>query len=318
MSDTLKVAVAQIAPVWLNRVATLEKVVSKITEAGQEKCQLVVFGEALVPGYPFWVEHTEGAIFDSDLQKDLYARYVDQAVDVARGDLDAVCKAAKDGHIAVYLGIVERAQDRADSLYCSLVYIDAYGEIQSVHRKVMPTYEERLVWSIGDGNGLQVHELGPFKVGGLNCWENWMPMARASLYAQGENLHVAVWPGNYRNVHDLIPVIAKESRSYVIAASGVWNAAGISDDLPHADLLKERMKGTLANGGSCVARPDGSWLIEPVTDREDLFYTELDHQMVRKERLLLNVSGHYSRPDVFQLELNQERQNTLKKKNPDT
>ena len=316
MSDTLKVAVAQMAPVWLNKSATLKKVVDKIDEAAAENAQLIVFGEALVPGYPFWVEHTDGAKFESDMQKNMYAHYVEHAVDVEGGDLEAVCNAAKSGHIAVYLGVIERDTDRGGSLYCSLVYINEEGEIKSVHRKVMPTYEERLVWSIGDGNGLTTHDLGPFKVGGLNCWENWLPLARASLYAQGENLHVSVWPGNYRNVHDLIPVIAKESRSYVIAASGLFTAKEITDDLPHFELLKNQMKGTMADGGSAIANPDGSWLVEPVIGKEMIVYADLDLSQVRKERLLMNGVGHYSRPDVFQLEINQERQNLLKKKNP--
>ncbi len=316
MCDTLKVAVAQMAPVWLNKPATLKKVIEKIDEAAEQDTELIVFGEALVPGYPFWVEHTDGARFESDVQKNMYAHYVKHAVDVEVGDLDAVCKAAKSGNIAVYLGIIERASDRGESLYCSLVYVDQKGEIQSVHRKVMPTYEERSVWSIGDGNGLTTHDLGSFKVGGLNCWENWLPLARASLYAQGENLHVSVWPGNYRNVHDLIPVIAKESRSYVIAASGLFSANEITEDLPHYDLLKEQMKGTMADGGSGIANPDGSWLVEPVVGKETILYAELDLEQVRKERLLLNGTGHYSRPDIFQLEINQERQHLLKKKNP--
>ena len=241
MSDHLKVGLAQIAPVWLNKKATLDKVEQCIAEASDNAADLVVFGEALVPGYPFWVEHTDGAVFESAVQKEIYAHYVKHAISVASGDLHRICERAKAGNTAVYLGVIEKAKDRGNSLYCSLVYIDKLGEIRSVHRKLMPTYEERLVWSIGDGNGLMVHDLGPFTVGGLNCWENWLPLARTSLYAQGENLHVSVWPGNMRNVEDLIPVIAKESRSYVIAVSGLFDAGLITNDLPLSELLKSKM-----------------------------------------------------------------------------
>ncbi|WP_258098689.1 carbon-nitrogen hydrolase family protein [Marinoscillum pacificum] len=314
MSETLKVALAQMAPVWLNKQATLDKVCEKIQHAADQKAQLVVFGESLVPGYPFWVEHTEGAVFESAVQKEIYAHYVKHAVDVDAGELDHVCEVAKTGKIAVYLGIIERSKERGNSLYCSLIYIDSVGEIRSVHRKIMPTYEERLVWSVGDGNGLKVHDLPPFTVGGLNCWENWLPLARTALYAQGEDLHVSVWPGNLRNVQDLIPVIAKESRSYVIAVSGLFDETLISDDLPQAQLMKKNMKGTLANGGSCIASPDGSWLVEPIVDKEGVFCAELTIDKVREERLMLNVSGHYSRPDIFTLEVYQERQTILKKK----
>lgn len=314
MKQSLKVALAQISPVWLNQQATMEKVCGCIKTASDEGAELVVFGEALLPGYPFWVEHTDGAVFESSVQKDIYAHYVQEAVDLEGGVLTSVCDLAKSNRIAVYLGVIEKAKDRGNSLYCSLVYIDEQGIIQSVHRKLMPTYEERLVWSIGDGNGLKVHSLPPFTLGGLNCWENWMPLARTSLYAQGEDLHVSVWPGNLRNVEDLIPVIAKESRSYVMAVSGLFDASLITDDIPHSALMRERMSGTLANGGSCIAKPDGSWLIPPVVNEEGLFYAELEYELVSKERLMLNSAGHYSRPDVLKLEVNQERQSVLTKK----
>ena len=313
--ETLKVAIAQIAPVWLDRKATLEKVMNCMREAASEGTHLLVFGEALIPGYPFWVDQTDGARFDNDLQKDFYAHYQKEAVSIEEGHLDELLSLAKECKLSVYLGIIERPTDRgAHSLYCTLLYINSSGEIASSQRKLMPTYEERLVWGIGDGHGLCTHPIGSFTAGGLNCWENWLPLARASLYAQGEDLHVSVWPGNYRNTHDLIPVLAKEGRSYVIAASGLFSHNDLHEELPHADILANHIKGTLANGGSCIAAPDGSWVLEPVTDKEGVFYAELDHQKVRSERLNIDVSGHYSRPDVFQLQVDMTRQSILKKK----
>jgi nitrilase len=141
-----------------------------------------VFGEALVPGYPFWLELTGGATFNSSIQKEIHAEYLRQAVSIERGDLNNLCFLAQQRNIAIYFGCVERPSDRAGhSLYCSLVCIDRDGKIGLIHRKLMPTYEERLTWSIGDGNGLRVHSLGPFTCGGLNCYENWMPRAIYSL-----------------------------------------------------------------------------------------------------------------------------------------
>jgi nitrilase len=310
-SYTLTVGLAQIAPVWLNREATLAKVVDWISRAAGEGCELVVFGEALVPGYPFWVERTDGARFESALQKQMFAHYVSQGVTIEGGDLDAVCRAAADNNVAVYLGVMERAANRGGhSLYCSLVYIDAKGVIGSVHRKLMPTHEERLVWAIGDGHGLRTHELGPFTVGGLNCWENWLPLARASLYAQGENLHVAVWPGNKRNTGEITRFIARESRSFVVSVSGLMRKTDIPTDLPHADLLFETADDVMANGGSCVAGPDGEWLLEPTTGEEVLRIAELDHGLVLEERHSLDVAGHYSRPDVTKLVVDRRRQST--------
>ena len=305
------VGLAQIAPVWLQRDASLAKVADWIDQAASQGCHLVAFGEALVPGYPFWVERTGGAAFDSSLQKRLYAHYAEQAVCIEDGDLDTICKLAANKRIAVYLGVIERACDRGGhSLYCSMVYINASGEVQSVHRKLMPTYEERLVWAIGDGNGLRTHQLGAFTVGGLNCWENWLPLARSALYAQGEDLHVAIWPGNQRNTEDITRFIARESRSYVVSVSGLMRREDIGSDLPEAELLQTSADDIMADGGSCIALPNGEWLLEPETGTESLRIAEVDHRRVLEERQNLDVAGHYSRPDVTRLLVNRKRQTT--------
>ncbi len=308
---TVCVGLAQIAPVWLDRNATLAKVVEWIGKAAAEGCQLVAFGEALVPGYPFWVARTDGARFESALQKSLYSHYVDQAVSIETGDLDTVRSAASQHGIAVYLGIMERAANRGGhSLYASMVYIDARGNTASVHRKLMPTHEERLVWAIGDGHGLRTHPLGPFTVGGLNCWENWLPLPRAALYAQGEDLHVAIWPGNLRNTVDITRFIAREGRSFVMSVAGLMRKDDIPDGLPEVDLLRDSADDVMANGGSCIAAPTGEWVLEPETDCELLRMATLDHRVVLEERQSLDVVGHYSRPDVTQLLVNRQRQST--------
>jgi nitrilase len=311
-SDLLKVAIAQIAPVWLERDQTLAKVVGYVQRAAKEGCQLVVFGEALIPGYPFWVERTDGARFNSPVQKEMYAHYLSQGVQIEAGHLEPLCRAAEQHQIAVYVGCMERAPDRGGhSLYTSLVYVDAAGRIGSVHRKLVPTYEERLVWAQGDGHGLRVHPLGAFTAGGLNCWENWIPLARATLHALGEDLHVAVWPGGVGNTDDITRFIAKESRSYVLSASGLMRKTDIPADIPHAELIAANSADVLANGGSCIAGPDGEWVVEPVIDEEDLLVAMLDHSRVRAERQNFDPSGHYSRPDVFQLRVNRDRQSVL-------
>ena len=313
MTNTLlSVGLAQIAPVWLDRAATCQKIVTWIEKAATEGCSLVVFGEALLPGYPFWVEITDGAKFDSDLQKSLYAHYVSEGASIDDGDLDDLRAAAREHSIAVYVGIMERASDRGGhSLYCSMVYIDADGQIGSVHRKLMPTYEERLVWAIGDGNGLRTHSLGAFTAGGLNCWENWLPLARASLYGQGEDLHVAIWPGNVRNTEQITRFIARESRSFVVSVGGLMRRSDIGSNLPHAAILHDAADELMADGGSCVAGPDGQWLLEPQSGDESLYIVELDHTRVLEERHNLDVAGHYSRPDVTRLIVNRKRQTTV-------
>ena len=305
----LKIALPQIAPVWLDRDGGLARVIETINEAAKEEAQLIVFGEALVPGYPFWVDLTGGAQFNSDKQKELFALYSDQAVIIEAGHLDGVCAALKSAEMACYLGIIERAADRSGhSLYCSFVYIDAAGTIQSSHRKLQPTYEERQVWSPGDGNGLVTHKLGPFTVGGLNCWENWMPLSRAALYAQGEDLHVMCWPGSIRNTEDITPVMAKEGRSYCVSVSTLMRREDVGDHVPYAAEIRAAMPDVAADGGSCIAAPDGSWVLPPVIHDIGIRYAVLDPAMVRRERQNFDPAGHYSRPDVTRLTVNRRRQ----------
>ena len=311
-NDKLKVGVAQIAPVWLNRRQTLEKIISYTELAADDGCRLVVFGETLLPGYPFWIERTDGARFNSPVQKEIHAHYMDQAVQIEAGHLGPLCQAAARRQIAVYVGCIERAADRGGhSLYCALVYIDPEGAIQSIHRKLMPTYEERLTWATGDGHGLRVHRLGPFTVGGLNCWENWMPLARAAMYAQGEDLHLAVWPGSRDLTSDITRFIALEARSYVLSVSGLMRNSDFPADTPHLDKILDNSSNFLANGGSCIAGPDGEWVVAPCVEEEKLIVATLDHQRVREERQNFDPAGHYGRPDVTRLTVNRSRQSTL-------
>jgi nitrilase len=312
-SHELKVALAQIAPVWLDKWKTLQKIKQQILEAAQQNCELIVFGEALLPGYPFWVANTNGAAFNSTLQKEIHRHYVQNAVQVEKGDLDEICALAKENQIAIYLGLMERASDRGGhSIYCSLAYINEEGSIESMHRKLMPTYEERLTWASGDGNGLKVHPLKDFTLGGLNCWENWMPLPRAALYGMGENVHIAVWPGSEVNTKDITRFIARESRSYVISVSSLMRKSDIPTNIPHVDEILANVPDELANGGSCVASPDGEWLIPPVLHKEGLIIATLDFNRVLEERQNFDAVGHYSRPDVTQLIVNRARQSTIK------
>ena len=267
--NELKVALAQISPVWLNKQATLEKVESTISNAASEGANLIVFGEGLVPGYPFWLALTDGAAWDTTVNKELHGHYTSNAIQIEAGDLDGICQLAKQHNLAIYLGIIERAADRGGhSLYCSLVYINEKGEIKSVHRKLQPTYDERLTWAPGDGNGLQVHPLKAFTVGGLNCWENWMPLPRTALYGQGENLHIAVWPGSLNNTKDITRFIARESRSYVVSVSSMMTKNDFPNDTPHRDRIMQNAPDVLANGGSCIAGPDGCLLYTSPSPRD--------------------------------------------------
>jgi nitrilase len=311
--DILKIGLAQMAPVWLDRDKTLEKICAFIEDATSQNCELVVFGEALVPGYPFWVARTDGARFNTQLQKEIYAHYLQQGVQIEAGHLNRVCQLAKEKKIVVVLGTVERAADRGGhSMYCTLVYINNNGTITHRHRKLMPTYEERLVWSIGDGHGLQVQKLKNFTAGALNCYENWMPLSRSALYGQGEDLHIAIWPGSVHNTENITRFIAQESRSFVISVSGLMRKSDIPDYIPHAGVIAENCEEILANGGSCLAGPDANWIIEPQVDTEGIFTAIIDYAKVREERQNFDPAGHYSRPDVTQLIVNRDRNTIVK------
>ncbi|OEK08067.1 carbon-nitrogen hydrolase [Flavivirga aquatica] len=312
MNNLLKVVLAQISPVWLNKKETLKKVENSIIEASKEACELIIFGEGLIPGYPFWLALTGGAEWDKKVNKEIHAHYVRNSITIENGDLDTVCKLAKEHNIAIYLGVIERPLDRGGhSVYASLVYVNQEGEIQSVHRKLQPTYDERLTWAPGDGNGLQVHPLKDFTVGGLNCWENWMPLPRAALYGLGENLHIAVWPGSEYNTKDITRFIARESRSFVISVSSLMNKNDFPKDTPHLGEILENAPDVLANGGSCIAGPDGEWVTEPVLHKEGLIIETIDFNRVLEERQNFDPVGHYSRPDVTKLNVNRERQSTV-------
>lgn len=309
----LKVGFAQMTPVWLNREATLAKVVAAAHQAADQGASMVAFGECLVPGYPFWLELTDGARFNDPRQKELHAAYIRQAVTIEAGHLRLLQEACAARKIMAVLGILEKPAHRGESVYACCVVIGASGEVLSAHRKLMPTYEERLTWSTGDGHGLRTHPLGEFTLGALNCWENWMPLARAALYGQGEDLHVAIWPGSLRNTDDLTRFIAKESRSYVLSVSGLMRPGDFPESTPHRAAIIAGHRGGefLADGGSCLAAPDGSWVMPPVVGEECVRVAAIDHAFIRRERQNFDPSGHYARPDVLRLSVNRERQSSV-------
>jgi nitrilase len=304
----VRVAAAQARPVWLNPTATAKKAVAWLEQASREDVDLVVFPEAFLPGYPFWVEHTGGARFNDPAQKMAYAAYVSAAVEATGPELTSLTQAAADLGIFVYVGGVERAVDQAaGTVFCTLFAIDPASGLVGAHRKLIPTYEERLVWGFGDGHGLRVHRAASVRAGGLNCWENWMPQARHALYAQGEELHVSVWPGNPRNTIDITRFIGLEGRVFSLAANGLLSLADVPAGFPLRDQLAQLPVTDYCTGGSAIAGPDGTWIAEPLVGEERLIIADLDLSRVRAERQNFDPAGHYARPDVFQVTVNRAR-----------
>ena len=305
----MRIAAAQIHPAWGNKTATTDRVADWIGRAAADGVELVAFGETFLSGYPFWVSMTDGARFEDADQKRAFAAYLDSAVDVDGPELARIAEAARDSRVFTYLGITERGGGTArGTVFATLVAIDPERGVVSTHRKLMPTYEERLVWGIGDGHGLRVHGLpGGTRVGGLNCWENWMPQARHALYAGGEDLHVAVWPGSTENTRDITRFIAREGRVFVLSAGVLLHTDDISADFPLRDRVLAGGPQLMYDGGSAIAGPDGEWIVAPVAGEERLVAADIDLARVREERQNFDPTGHYSRPDVFDVRVDRRR-----------
>jgi nitrilase len=304
----MKIAAAQLRPKWLDRTGTTGRVLDTIASAAAQGIELVVFPEAFLSGYPFWLCRTDGASFDSPLQRLAYAQFLEASVEVESEEIRRVVEAARDHRISVVLGINERGRAIGrGSIYCSLLTIHANHGLLGVHRKLIPTHDERLCWSHGDARGLKVHSMAGFRVGGLCCWENWMPPARFALYCGGEDLHISVWPGNAVVAEGIVGAIAREGRVWSLSVHGLLSMSDIPDEFVFKDMLIESGHGVIFNGGSSLVAPDGTVVIEPVMGTEGLISHEIDLESVRQNRQAFDVSGHYHRPDIFRLQIDDSR-----------
>jgi nitrilase len=299
----IKVAAIQAESVWLNSGATTDKALSLISDTASQGVELAAFPETFLPGYPFWLSMTNASHFDDTAQKEAYAAYLEAAITVPGPEMDAIAAAAREHGIFLFLGIAERD---GGSVYCSLAAISPDDGVVGVHRKLVPTYEERLVWAPGDGHGLRTHRVAGLRAGGLCCWENWMPQARHALYADGEELHVSIWPGSAQGTADAARFIALEGRVFSVAASGINTYSEVPADFPLRSQLRDAPAST-HDGGSGIAGPDGAWLVAPVIGEECVLTAEVALASVHAARQNLDPAGHYSRPDVFRVSVDRER-----------
>ena len=296
-----RVAIVQVPPVVLDREATLARAVSKVEEAADAGAMLVGFPEAFVPGYPEWVWRLRPGT-DYAETSEIWGRFLPQTVDLERDELAVLRDAARRRAVTITLGINERdgSFSRA-TVYNSFVVIGADGEIALRHRKLVPTNPERMVWGPGDGVGLETVETPLGRVGGLVCWENLMPLARFALYAAGVQLYVApTWDDGESWIASMRH-IAFEGACWVLSCGSVLRAADIPADLPLREQLYPDPDEWINPGDSVVVAPGGDIVAGPLHQAEGILYADCDPARATRAHRVMDVAGHYGRPDVFQL-----------------
>jgi nitrilase len=302
MERPAKVACVQVEPVVLDREATLDKLETVAREAARNGAELVVFPESFVPVYPSsrWAKAFAG--WQNEAAKETFARLAEQSVAVGSPSELRLGAAAKELGIWLVTGINEVEPERPGTIYNSLLYHSPDGELALHHRKLVPTNHERLIWGQGDGRGLHAVQTGFGRVGGLICWENYMPLARAALYEAGVEIYVASTADDGDAWQATLVHIARESRAYVVAPAHFQRESAYPADFP----LRAEVEGagTIGRGGSAILAPDGSYLAGPLYDEEGVLYAELDPARLLAERQRFDPVGHYSRSDVLQLGVN--------------
>lgn len=306
MGKEIRVAAAQLEPRFMDLDASVQIAESAILEAGRNGAQMIAFPEAWLPGFPLWIVQEVG--WRNADHKRAYAHLVANSLQIGSPALQRLCRAARNAGVTVVMGANERdATASRETLYNSLFFISAQGELLGVRRKLKPTHVERVIWGQGDGSSLRVYDTPVGRVGGGICWEHWMPLNRFAMHALGEQVHVGVWPDVAE--HNVIAArhYAFEGRCFVIAMGTILRRSAIKVDfgLPVTTIqstsgLSTRDDYILA-GGSGVVGPDGKWLTEQLMYEEGIVYADVDLDEVTKEKLSLDTAGHYNRPDIFEL-----------------
>lgn len=302
---TITVAVVQ-AEGQFQLEPALEQTVAMIGEAAGGGAEIVVFPETWLPGYPAWVDSCrDAALWDHPPVKAVFARTAENSVSVPGPALDVLGEAAREADVTVVIGVSERVDQGPGrgTLYNSLLTIGRDGKLLNHHRKLMPTYTERLIWGAGDSAGLRAVDVPGVRLGGLICWEHWMPLARQALHESGEDVHVAVWP----TVHEMHQVASRhyafEGRCFVLASGALMRAAALPPELELADERITSPEQWVLRGGSAIIGPDGRYVVAPIFDEPRLILAELDLRRNREESMTLDVTGHYHRPELFDFDV---------------
>ena len=306
-----KIAIIQESPVYLDRKKTIEKAVQLVNKAASDGAELVVFPEAFISGYPAWIWRLRPGS-DWGTSEELHSRLLDSSVDISAGDLKPLCDAAKKNKVSIVCGMNERDGLLSKAtLYNTVVVIGVNGEVLNHHRKLMPTNPERMVWGFGDGSGLNVVDTPAGRVGTLLCWENYMPLARYSLYSQGVEVYIAPtydsgdgWLGTMQH-------IAREGRCWVISSGVAITNSDIPADLPDREDLYPAAEEWINPGDSAVIAPGGEIVAGPLHQEKGILYAEIDSKRAGIAKRDLDITGHYSRPDIFTLSVNTKSQSPV-------
>jgi nitrilase len=299
-----KVAVVQQPPVYYDRPETLRRAVGWVDEAAAQGARLIVFPETFIPGYPDWVWRVAPQKFS--VHSPIFARLLENAVDIGRGDLAPLQDAARRNHATVVCGIDERNSEASGTtLYNGIVTIGPDGAILNRHRKLMPTNPERMVHGIGDGSGLRVVDTPSGRVGALICWENYMPLARYALYAQGVEIYVASTWDEGPTWGATLQHIAAEGRCWVIGSGSGIHTSDIPADFPFRDEIYPDQE-WINGGDSTIVAPGGKIVAGPMHETKGILYADCDPSAAAAMRRTLDNAGHYSRPDVFEFRVNRK------------
>jgi nitrilase len=302
-----KVAVIQKPPVLLDLAKTIETTLASIDEAAGNGATLLVFPEAYLPGYPTWIWRLRPG-GDMALSGEIHARLRENAVDLARGDLQPIQDAAARHGVTVVIGMHELdSQFSGTTLFNTVVIIGPDGTLLNRHRKLMPTNPERMVWGMGDASGLKVVDTPVGRIGSLICWENYMPLARYALYAQDIDIYVAPTWDTGESWLATMRHIAKEAGCWVIGTATAMQGNDIPADFPERDKLFTPDE-WINDGDAVVVKPMGAVAAGPLKREKGILYAEIDRETARRARRSLDVCGHYSRPDVFSFSVDRRPQ----------
>ncbi len=308
-AQKVKVALVQDPPVFLNLEKTIDKMKDLTNHASSNEAKIIVFPETWLPGYPVWIDDApKAALWDYPPAKRLYQYLTENSVEIPGEDFFRLQKIVKDAAAYVVIGIHERY---GGTLYNTTIYFEPSGDYK-IHRKLTPTYTERLIWGMGDGSTLNVLETPYGVLGGLICWEHWMPLARAAMHAKHEVIHTAQYPMVHERHQIASRQYAFEGQCFVLASGCVLTKKDALDGFESLEtgdkevfgLLESMRNEKLQRGGSAIIAPDISYIVEPTFDQSGIIYGYLDLSLAKQGNLLLDTDGHYSRPDVFNLKVN--------------